>query len=65
VDLGLDRTERRRLAATPNVVDLREVGMRRGREALFGAVVPAFARVPLLHPSLLRILVPRFRDTRA
>jgi O-methyltransferase involved in polyketide biosynthesis len=62
---GLDRAERRRLAATPNVVDLRELRMPRGRGALFGAVVPAFARVPLLHPSLLRILVARFGDTRA
>jgi len=52
---GIDRSERRAIAAIPNLSGLRRVPLPRGRGAAFGVVVPVLGRVPPLRDALLSI----------
>jgi O-methyltransferase involved in polyketide biosynthesis len=62
---AFDAAERRRLAATPKVVELRELRPPRGRGLFYGFLMPLVSRLPLLGgriPPLLlwRIMLARF-----
>lgn len=69
---ALDAAERRRLAADPTVVELRELRPPRGRGLFYGCLMPLAGRLPLpgggVPPLLLwRIMLARFasRETRS
>lgn len=57
---GFDREEKQRLQALPNVAELRELRLPRGRGPVHGVLLPAAARVPMLRRRLLSVLIARF-----
>jgi O-methyltransferase involved in polyketide biosynthesis len=58
---GIDGGEERRLAALPNVAELRPLRLPRGRGAVHGVLLPTLARVPALRRAMLTVYGMRFR----
>jgi O-methyltransferase involved in polyketide biosynthesis len=56
---GIDRRERRAVAAVPNLSGLRRAPLARGRGLAFGVAVPLLGRVPPLRDALLSIWTAR------
>jgi O-methyltransferase involved in polyketide biosynthesis len=56
---GIDRRERRAIAAIPNLSRLHRLALPRGRGAAFGVAVPIVSRLPPLRDALLSIWTAR------
>jgi hypothetical protein len=56
---GLDADEIRRIGATPNIAELRQLRLPRGRGPLFGWAVPLLSHVPGLDHRFFSIMLAR------